>query len=89
MRKPSPEQAMHRLLLQIREQIPLDLPEATICGGNCIGCPKKMQQFLQLEIDIAEQQLQQGEKPLLGDISRLANIAKKVHRCFKKNGLIR
>jgi len=86
--KPNATTAMTLLLQQINDTFPFDKPEAEICAGKCIGCPKKVLEYLSMEMDYYQSQLDAKQTPLLGDISRLALIAKKSHRSLKRNKLI-
>lgn len=85
--KPNTTTAMHNLLSQVREAMPFDNPEASICAGPCKGCPLKLLQFIETELDGWQYRLDQGETPNLGDINKLATSARKVHRVLSSNGL--
>lgn len=87
-RKPSTQAAMLRLINQIRTEIPFDMPEATLCRGPCNGCSKKLMEFLDQELESQQQDIDMGEVPTLGQIHKLARLAKKVHKVLAKNGLI-
>ena len=87
-RKPSTRTAMLRLISQIRAEIPFDMPEATLCRGPCTGCSKKLMEFLDQELVSQQQDIDLGEVPTLGQIHKLARLAKKVHKVLVKNGLI-
>jgi hypothetical protein len=86
--KPKPKQAMQLLLTQIQQQLPFGMSEAEICAGKCIGCPKKLMEYMSMETDHWQAQLDAGQPILLGDISRLAHISKKVCRSLARNGLV-
>lgn len=86
--KPDAKTAMRLLLQQINETFPFTQPEAEICAGKCIGCAKKVLEYLSCEVDYYQAQLDNNEVPLLGDISRLALIAKKSHRSLVRNKLL-
>jgi hypothetical protein len=86
--KPNTKTAMALLLNQIEETFPFDKPEVEICAGKCIGCPKKVLEYLSTEVDHWQAQLNDNETPLLGDISRLALIGKKAHRSLARNNLV-
>ena len=86
--KPDPTTAMTILLQQINDTFPFDKPEAEICAGKCIGCPKKVLEYLLMETDYYQAQLDAQQIPLLGDISRLALIAKKSQRSLQRNQLL-
>jgi len=86
--KPDTTTAMTLLLKQINETFPFAKPEAEICAGKCVGCPKKVLEYISMEMDYYQGQLDAKETPLLGDVSRLALIAKKSHRSLKRNNLV-
>ena len=79
---------MGRLIQQIRDTIPLDLPEAQICGDSCSACSLKLLEYLSGELANWEARLAAGETPGLADLSQLARSARKIHRVLQKNGLI-
>ena len=85
--KPSTNIAMAQLLCQIRQHVPLDMPEAQVCSGICVGCPKKVLEFMEAEVMAWEQSLDNGDTPNLGDIQKLAKTAKKVQRVLQINNL--
>ncbi|PCI60613.1 MAG: hypothetical protein COB35_08705 [Gammaproteobacteria bacterium] len=86
--KPDVQTAMKMLLQQINETFPFAMPEAEICAGKCVGCPKKVLEYLSSEVDYYQAQLDNEQTPLLGDISRLALVAKKSHRSLSRNKLV-
>lgn len=88
MKKPNTSTAMQLLIEQIKTALPFDKPEHEICAGKCIGCAKKMLEYMGSELDHYQCQLDNGELPSLGDINDLARIAKKVHRNMVKNNLV-
>jgi len=86
--KPNTSIAMKMLIEQIQVALPFEKPEHEICAGKCIGCPKKMLEYIGSELDHYQCQLDNAEIPTLGEISGLAIIAKKVHRNMAKNHLV-
>lgn len=86
--KPDTSTAMRQLIDNIRHHIPFDMPEAYVCTDNCNGCSMKLLEFLDMELLDWERRLQQGECPGLGDIDRMAKIARKIYRVLDRNGLI-
>lgn len=79
---------MGKLICQIKDAIPFGMPEAEICARDCVGCPKKLLEYLDTEVEFWESELASGETPTLGDIDRLAKSSKKIHRALKKNNLV-
>ncbi len=85
--KPDTRTAMRRLIDQIRDAMPFDLPEARVCEGPCDGCSVKLLDFLESELADWEHRLEAGETPNLGDLAKLAGTGRKIHRVMVKNGL--
>lgn len=86
--KPRPYQAMQTLIQQIRQAIPFNIPESSLCLGPCLGCSKKLIEFLDDELCDWQAKLAQGVEPNLGEIHRLARTAKKIYKVLKANGFI-
>ncbi len=86
--KPDTSTAMQILIKEIQTALPFDKPEHEICEGKCVGCPKKMLEYIGSELDHHQCQLDNKEKPTLGELSDLARVAKKVHRNMARNKLV-
>jgi hypothetical protein len=86
--KPDTATAMHQLIVQIRQHIPFDLPEAYVCSDNCNGCSLKLLEFLDMELLDWERRLGEGERPNFGDIKRMVKMATSIHRVLQKNALV-
>lgn len=88
MKARTPE-AMAQLIQQIRLAIPFDeMNEARVCSGECIGCPKKLLEYLEQEVDYWEREVSDGEAPTLGDIHKLARSSRKIHTVLQKNQIL-
>ena len=87
--KPNASTAMQNLIEQVRVEFPFSLPEAQICAGKCVGCPKKLLELADTELCEWESRLTNGETPLLGDISRLAKLCKNIRRGLVRNDLLK
>ena len=87
--KPNPPTAMQNLITQVRGEFPFTVPEAQICAGKCVGCPKKLLELVDTELCDWESRLANGETPLLGDISRLAKLCKNIRRGLVRNNLLK
>lgn len=85
--KPNTTEAMHSLLSEIRRCIPLDLPEASLCGGKCLGCSKKILEMLDTEVCFWESRLD-DEVPGLADLKSLQRLAERTHKILKRNQLV-
>jgi len=86
--KPDTRTAMRQLMAQVRAAIPFDAPAAQVCTGTCAGCSMKLLEFLGTELQAWEYRLDAGEKPTLGDLSRLARTSRKVYAVLERNGLV-
>lgn len=86
--KPDAATAMAQLILNVRRVIPFDMPEAQICGGRCIGCPKKLLSFLEGEIESWQIRLDGGHPPNLGELNRFGAICRKVYTALQRNQLV-
>lgn len=79
---------MHQLIDQVREAMPFDAPQAQVCTGPCEGCSLKLLSFLDSELQGWERRLADGERPNLGDLSRLASTSRKIYGVLERNGLV-
>ncbi len=86
--RPETHEAMRLLIAEIRSAIPFDTPEATLCGGICRGCSKKLLDYLEGELQQWECRLLNSEQPSLGDLNKLARMSRKVFAVLKANGLV-
>lgn len=86
--KPNTRTAMWLLIDQVREAIPFAAPEAQVCVGTCEGCSMKLMTFLEGELEDWTRRLEAGERPSLGDLSRLARTSRKVYAILERNGLV-
>lgn len=86
--KPDSTTAMRRLIVQVRDAIPFDMPEAQVCSGTCDGCSLKLLEFLGNELDGWEARLDAGERPGFKELSRLAKTSRKVYSVLARNGLV-
>lgn len=82
-------EAMTALIADIRTHIPFDeLDETRVCSGLCIGCPKKLLEYLEQEVEYWEGSLAVGDTPNLGDIQKLARSSTKIHKVLQKNEIL-
>lgn len=86
-RRPDPGRAMAALIAQIRATLPFDIPAAELCRGPCVGCPKKLLEFMELALADWQAELDAGDVPSLGELQRRGRQAKKVARALAANGL--
>jgi hypothetical protein len=86
--KPDVNTAMQQLIIDVREAFPFAMPEAELCAGKCVGCPKKLLEIVDTELCDWESKLAQGEQPTFGDLHRLGKLCKNIHRGLKRNNLV-
>jgi hypothetical protein len=82
--KPNSHEAMKGLICEIKHATPFGMSEAEMCSGICYGCPKKLLNFLDTEIEYWEVMLTNGECPTFGDIHQLAKSSKKIYASLRK-----
>ncbi|WP_093328753.1 hypothetical protein [Thalassotalea agarivorans] len=86
--KPDRITAMRDLIIEVRNEFPFALPEAEICAGKCVGCPKKLLELADTELTHWETELDAGETPSFGEIARLGKMCKNIRRGLVRNELI-
>ncbi|WP_308367318.1 MULTISPECIES: hypothetical protein [unclassified Microbulbifer] len=86
--KPNTTAAMRELISQVRSTMPFHLPASQLCAGPCRGCPKKLLEFLDQELEEWETRLDAGEKPTLGDVSRFGKMCRRIHAALASNKLV-
>lgn len=88
MKARTPE-AMRLVIHQVRDAIPFDeMTEARLCSGLCQGCPKKLLEYLEQEVEYWEGNLANGDEPSLGDVQKLARTSLKIHKVLVKNQVL-
>lgn len=85
MSKPNTKTAMQQLIAQIQQAIPLNLNEAQMCQGECLGCSKKMLEMLDAEISYWQYT---DAIPSLKDLKNLENIGRRTYKILKRNQLL-
>lgn len=86
--KPNTRDAMAILIAQIKAAFPFDMPDAQLCAGKCLGCSKKLLEYLSAEIDGWHDKLACGETPTLRELSSLAKRSKKIYQVLARNELV-
>ncbi|MCL1091330.1 hypothetical protein L2744_17305 [Shewanella profunda] len=85
MPKPNTQIAMQTLINKIKTTIPLNLEEAQLCQGQCLGCSKKMLEMLDAEISYWQFS---NVMPSLKDLKNIENIALRTYKILKRNNLL-
>jgi len=88
MPKPDIYTASQNLINSIRALFPFDMPEAQLCAGTCIGCPKKLLAFMDSELDDLQNRINQNDKINFGNLKTLERQANKIKKVLQKNQLI-
>ncbi|WP_204378457.1 hypothetical protein [Agaribacterium haliotis] len=78
--------AMQELIRQARHQLPFSASQASLCAGPCKGCPKKLLEFADMELENWQVALDAGELPSLGLISKRARQMQKIQHALAQNG---
>lgn len=80
---------MREIIQQIRDAFPFELGEDELCTDTCsVGCPKKLLEYIEMEITEWEQRLDRGETPNFRDIQNMSRLGRKIHRVLEKNQLV-
>lgn len=86
--KPDTPTAMRKLIDEVRDAMPFEMPVDQMCSGICTGCAKKLLDFLAIQLEEWEMRIDQGEVPNLGELDQLGKTCRKVYRVLEKNGLV-
>lgn len=87
--KPDSNIAMQQLIERIRDAFPFDQPETQICAGPCHGCPLKLLQFLESELDTWQRRLDDGERTGFAELSQLIRVSQKISKALAKSDVLR
>jgi len=67
--KPKTTVVMSNIIKQVRATFSLTMTEQELCADTCsYGCPKKLMEYIDMEITDWEQRFENGEIPNFGDI---------------------
>ena len=87
--KPKTTVVMFNIIQQIRETFPFAMSEQELCAETCShGCPKKLLEYIDMEITEWEKRLESGEIPNFRDIKKLSKTGRNIYRVLKKNNLV-
>jgi len=87
--KPKTEVVMADIIQQIREKFPFDISEEELCTETCShGCPKKLLEYIEMEIIDWEQRLENREIPNFRDVEKLSKTGCKIYKVLEKNNLV-
>lgn len=87
--KPKTNIVMRKIIQQIKHSFPINISEEELCAETCShGCPKKLLEYIDVEITEWEQRLENGETPNFGDIQKLSKTSMKIYNVLEKNNLV-
>ncbi len=87
--KPKTDAVMLDIIQQIKETFPFAISQDELCSKNChYGCPRKLLEYIHLEILDWEDRISHGDIPNFKDIKKLSKISTKIHHVLEKNGLV-
>ena len=87
--KPKANIVMVDIIQQIRANFPFEINEEELCAETCsYGCPKKLLEYMDMEITEWEKRLEKGEIPNLNDIKNLSKTSQKIYTILEKNNLV-
>lgn len=89
-RKPDRVTAMLQLISQVKAEFPLYEPSTFICGVNtdCQGCPKKLLEMVDSEINYWEHAIARGVVPTFDQLRRFGKMCLGVRRGLARNNLL-
>ncbi len=88
--KPDTRTAMKNMIVEIRNLMPFDAPEALVCSdkNSCQGCSLKLLEYLESELENWEQMLDSGLVPGFKDLQKLEKTSRRIYRTLETNGLV-
>jgi hypothetical protein len=86
--KPNRKDAMQTMINEINQRFPMGAPDRDICLGICSGCPKKLLQFMEMQLEDWQEALDNGEIPTFKQLQKRATQARKIEAVLIKNELI-
>jgi len=86
--KPDTRKAMDMLIQQVRSLFPFNTDQTRLCQDYCRGCPKKLLEYIDHELEDWEHRLNAGETPNFGQLHRLGHSCNKIRAVLRFNGLL-
>ena len=86
--KPTCQVAMQQMIDAIKQRFPFSQPTSFYCSGQCVGCAKKLLQFMEMQLELWQMELDNGEIPDFAELAKRGKQAKKIEAALIKNGLI-
>ena len=87
--KPKTTVVMSNIIQQVRATFPFAMTEDELCADTCsYGCPKKLLEYIDMEITDWEQRLENGEIPNFGDVRKLSRTSENIYRVLIKNNIV-
>ncbi len=79
---------MRGLITRVQDEVLCKVDSEKLCTGTCIGCPKKLLEYLSFEAESWEHRLNDGDVPNFGEVKSFAKTSSKIYRALELNGLI-
>lgn len=86
--KPNTIVAMRALLYRVNHELIDKIDHAKLCTGTCVGCSKKLIEYLHLEVESWEARLDAGGTPTFGEMESFEKRCEKITLAMRKNNLI-
>jgi hypothetical protein len=90
MRKPGRITAMQQIIDAVITEFPLYNEDVFKCGieNTCIGCPKKLMDLVDIELQYYQEQINQGISPTFGELNSFGKMCKNIRRALLRNNRI-
>jgi len=90
MAKPDRLTAMQQIIDDVIAQFPLYQVDTFKCGtdNTCIGCPKKLMEMVDTELQYWQYQVDRGISPTFDELNRFGKMCKNVRRALVRNNRI-
>lgn len=87
--KPKTTVVVSNIIQQVRATFPFAMTEEELCADSCsYGCPKKLLEYIDMEITEWERRLENGEIPNFGDVRKLSKTSEKIYRVLIRNHIV-
>ena len=88
--KPDRITAMQQIIDAVKAEFPLYQQDTFTCGpdNSCVGCPKKLMDLVDTELQYWQHQLDRGIAPGFDDLNQFGKMCKNVRRALVRNNSI-
>ncbi|QSX30746.1 hypothetical protein [Shewanella cyperi] len=86
-RKPDRITAMQQIIDAVKAEFPLYLEDTFKCGpdNTCQGCPKKLMELVDGELQYWQHRINQGIAPGFDDLNQFGKLCRNVRRALVRN----